>query len=115
VLVPVSAHGSASDRNCAFVHDLFDDGEQVKGAAGEAVNARHRHHVAGDEGLEHFEKLAPVVVRARHLRAVNLGTACAAQLLKLGVERLAVGADAGIAERRFCGSFLVTSYGSVTP
>jgi hypothetical protein len=32
VLVPVSAHGSASERNCAFgVHDLLDDGEQVEG------------------------------------------------------------------------------------
>jgi hypothetical protein len=29
----------------------------------------------------------------------NLGAARAAKLLKLGVERLAVGADAGIAER----------------
>jgi hypothetical protein len=37
-------------------------------------------------------------VRARHLLAVNLGATRAAQLLKLGVERLAVGADAGIAK-----------------
>ena len=42
------------------VHDLLNDGEQVEGAAREAVNPRHRHHVAGREGLEHFEKLAPV-------------------------------------------------------
>jgi hypothetical protein len=48
------------------VHDLFDDSEQVKGAAGEAVNACHRYHVAGGEGLEHFQKLAAVVVRAGH-------------------------------------------------
>ena len=47
------------------VHDLLDDREQVKGAAREAVNPRHRHHVTGGEGLQHFEKLAPVVVRAR--------------------------------------------------
>jgi hypothetical protein len=45
----------------ACIDDLLDDGEQVKGAAGEAVNPRHRHHVAGSEGLEHFEKLAPVI------------------------------------------------------
>jgi len=30
------------------------------------------------EGVEHFEKLAPVAVRAGHLFTENLGTACAA-------------------------------------
>ena len=45
-----------------------------------------------------LEKLAPVGSRARHLLAVNLGASRAAKLLKLRVERLAVGADAGIAE-----------------
>jgi hypothetical protein len=43
------------------VHDPLDDGEQVEGAAREAVNPRHRRHVAGGEGLQYFEKLAPVV------------------------------------------------------
>jgi hypothetical protein len=43
--------------------------EQVEGAAREAVDARHRHHVAGYEALEHLEKLAPVVVRPRRRRA----------------------------------------------
>jgi hypothetical protein len=57
------------------VHDLFDGGEQVEGAAREAVNPRHSHHVAGGEGPQHFEKFAPVVVRAGHLLAVNLGGA----------------------------------------
>ena len=81
------------------VHDLLDDGEPAEGAAREAINARHRQHAAGGEGHEQFEKLAPVGPRARHLLAVNLGgTARAAKLLKLGVERLAVSADAGIAE-----------------
>ena len=79
MLVPVSAHGSASERNCRLgVDDLFDDGEQVEGAAREAVDARHRHHVAGREVLEHLEKLAPVGVRAGHFLAVNLGTPCGA-------------------------------------
>ena len=58
----------------------------------------HCHHVAGREALEHFEKLAAVVVRARHLLAVNPAASLGAQLLKLGVEGLPVGADAGIAE-----------------
>jgi hypothetical protein len=81
------------------VHDLLDDAKQVEGAARGAVNARHRHHVAGSEApLEQFEKLAPVAVRAGHLLAVNFGAACAAKLLKLRIERLPVGADAGVAE-----------------
>jgi hypothetical protein len=35
------------------VHDLLDDGEQIEGAAREAVNPRHRHHVAGGKLTEH--------------------------------------------------------------
>jgi hypothetical protein len=72
--------------------------KKVEGAAREAVDARHGHHVAGGEGVWQFEKLAAVAARARHLLAVNLRTACAAKLLKLGVERLPVGANASIAE-----------------
>jgi hypothetical protein len=86
------------------VHDELDDREQVEGRAREAVDPRHRHHVVGGEGSEHFEEFAPVVVRARHRLAVNLGASRAAQLLKLGVERLSIGADADIAEAAvFCG------------
>jgi hypothetical protein len=78
-LVPVSAHGSANERNCAFsVHDLLDDGEQVKGTTREAVNARHRHHVARREGVQHFEELAAIAVRACDLLAENLGASRAA-------------------------------------
>jgi hypothetical protein len=33
------------------VHDALDDAEQIEGVAGEPVNPRHRHHVAGGEGL----------------------------------------------------------------
>jgi hypothetical protein len=52
----------------------------------------------GGEVLEHFEKLAAVVVRARDLLAVNPAAPFGAQLLKLCVERLSVGAHTGIAE-----------------
>jgi hypothetical protein len=45
------------------VHDALDDGEQVEGAAREAVDPRHRHHVAGAELAEHSVKLAPVGAR----------------------------------------------------
>jgi hypothetical protein len=48
--------------------------------------------------LKHFQKLAAVVVRARDLLAVNPAAPFGAQLLKLRVERLSVGAHAGIAE-----------------
>lgn len=47
------------------------------------------NHIAEDEGVEHFEKLTPVVGRARHFLAVNFGAPCA-KLLKLGVEGLPV-------------------------
>jgi len=52
---------------------LSDDGEQVESAAREAVNAGNHHHVAGREGVQHFEELAAVAVRSRHLLAENLG------------------------------------------
>jgi hypothetical protein len=46
-----------------------------------------------------MRKLAAVVLRAGHLLAVNLGGATGgAELLELTVERLSLGADAGIAE-----------------
>ena len=48
--------------------------------------------------LEHFEKLAAVVVRARDLLAVNPAAPFGQQLLKLRVERLSVGGHAGISE-----------------
>jgi hypothetical protein len=40
---------------------------QVEGAARQPVDARHRHHVAGAEAVEHPEKLAAVGPRSRHL------------------------------------------------
>ena len=80
------------------VHDPLDDGEQGKGAAREAVYPRHDHPISGHEVLEHVEKLAAVGPSAGHLLAVNLGASRAAKLLKLSVEGLPVGADAGIAE-----------------
>ena len=48
--------------------------------------------------IEHLRHFAPVVVRARHLLAVHFDTAA---YLKLRIERLAVGADAGIPNGRF--------------
>jgi hypothetical protein len=91
------------------VHDTLDDGEQVKGAAGETVNPCHRHHVAGEELAEHPVKLAPVGPRSRHLLAEDVPAAASglAKLLKLAVEGLPVGADAGFAEEPFFGVSIV--------
>jgi hypothetical protein len=47
--------------------------------------------------------------RARHLLAVNLAATSGAQLLKLGVERLPVGADANITEK----AILRVSFGHI--
>jgi hypothetical protein len=65
--------------------------------AGELVNPRHGHHAAGG-GRRAFEKLAPVAVRTGHLLAVNLLAALATLLLNPRVERLPVGAGAGLPE-----------------
>jgi hypothetical protein len=82
------------------VHDALDDGEQVEGAAGEAVNPRHHHYVAGGQLAEHPVKLAPVGPPAGHFFAVDVPAAASggAKLFKLSVEGLPVGADAGIAD-----------------
>jgi hypothetical protein len=54
---------------------------------------------------EHPVKLAPVGPRARHLLAVDVPAAASrlAKLLKLAVEGLPVGRDAGIADEPFFG------------
>jgi hypothetical protein len=88
---------------CLRVHDSLDDAEQVKGAARQPVDARHRDYVAGGQLAEHPAKLAPVDPRARHLLAVDVSAAAPRRpkLLKLAVEGLPVGADAGIADEPF--------------
>jgi hypothetical protein len=89
----------------ARIHDTLDDGEQVERAARQPANARHCHHVAGGEAVEHTEKLAPVGSRACHLLAVDVPAAASgsAKLVKLRVERLPIGADAGVADEVFFG------------
>jgi hypothetical protein len=59
----------------------------------------------------HPEKFAPVGPRTCHLLAVDIpaGASGGAKLLKLGVERLAVGADAGISK----GAVLHVSFGGI--
>jgi hypothetical protein len=85
----------------ARVHDLLDDGEQVEGRAGEAVDPRHRHHVSGAKGFQQPRRLAPGGRRTAGLLTVNPGAPLRAQLHKLGVERTA---DFVIC--RHCGVFI---------
>jgi hypothetical protein len=82
------------------VDDALDDAEQVERAAREAVDACHRHHVAGGKVAEHPVKLAPVGPCARHLLAVDVsaGASGGTKLLKLAVEGLPVGGYTGIAD-----------------
>jgi len=104
VLVSVSAHGSANDRNCALASTMrLTIPEQVEGAARKPVDPCHRHHVAGGKPIEHPQKLAPVGPRAGHLLFVDVPAVapCLAQLLKLAVEGLPVGRNAGIADEPF--------------
>jgi hypothetical protein len=56
---------------------------------------------AGDQLAEHPVKLAPVGTRARRLLPVDASVAASglAELLKLAVEGLPVGADADIADK----------------
>jgi hypothetical protein len=80
------------------VHNTFDDGEQVEGRAGQAIDPRHRHHVARGQPLQKPEQLPPIGLRPARLLAVDPGASVGPQLLKLRIERLAIGADAGIAK-----------------
>jgi hypothetical protein len=45
------------------------DAEEVEGAAGQAVNTRHHHHVARGKPAEHAKKFAAVGPRARYFLA----------------------------------------------
>ncbi len=83
----------------AGVGDLLHDGKQVKGGTRQAVYACHRHHVAGGKLLEHPQKFFPVGADAGHLLAEYPDAAGRLQLPELGIEGLAIGADAGIADQ----------------
>ena len=84
-------------------YDALDEPEQVEGAAREAVNSCHRHHVAGGQLGEHPVKLAAVGPRAGSLLAIDVPAAASggAELVELAIEALPVGRDAGIADKAF--------------
>jgi hypothetical protein len=97
VLVAVSAHGQGAELP-ACIHDALDDGEQVEGRAGETVNPRYRHHIAGNDVVQKLQKLAAVGLRAAGPFAVELCAPVGAKLVELRVKRLPVGADTGVSE-----------------
>jgi hypothetical protein len=104
VLVPVSAHGSAKDRNCALASTIrLTMPNRSKVLRASRSIPRHHHHVAGGQTVEHSQKLAPVGSRSCDLLLVDAtaGASRRAQLLKLAVEALPVGRYAGIADEPF--------------
>ena len=64
--------------------EQFYDAGYISLVQRDAVDARHRHHVSGGKVAEHFEKFAPVAVRAGDFLPVNFCATRAAKLLKLG-------------------------------
>jgi len=87
------------------VLDLLHDGEQVEGRTGQPIDPRRRHHVAGDHVFQQPQQLAPVRLRPAGRLPVNLRAAIGLQLPKLRIERLPIGADAGVAEAANLGSY----------
>jgi hypothetical protein len=70
-----------------------------------AKKANLFNHVAEGQLAEHPVELAPVGPRAGHLLAIDVLAAASglAKLVKLAVQGLPVGADAGIARQPFFG------------
>jgi hypothetical protein len=60
VLAPVSAQGSPASGIAPWCPRSARQWRTGRSAAREAVDARHRHDVAGVESVEQFEKLVPV-------------------------------------------------------
>lgn len=63
------------------------------------MGARRTRRRLGPEAIEELQQFAPEGQRDGHLLAVNLGATYRPQLAKLRGKRLAVGTDAGPAER----------------
>jgi hypothetical protein len=98
VLVAVSAHGSANDRNWPPASTICFTMANRSNVERKAVNASHRHHVAGGNGLQELEQFTSVGLCSARLLAIDLTASLRLELGKLRVERLAIGADAGVAE-----------------
>jgi len=97
VLVPVSAHGSAKDRNCALTSTM----RLTMPNRSKVLRARRSMRVT----VTTSPGASLPSPRAGHLLPVDVPAAASRcpTLLKLCVKRLPVGADAGIADEPFFG------------
>jgi hypothetical protein len=118
VLLVLSAHGSAEDRNCALASTL----RLTMANRSKVLRARRSIRLTvttspGGRLADHPVKLAPVGARARHLLAVDVAAAASdgVKLGDLAVEGLPVDADAGIADELFFEGVSFISYENHNP
>jgi hypothetical protein len=106
VLVPVSARGSAKDRNCAFASTIRLAMPNRSKVLRASPSMRVTVTTSPEASLSSIRaKLAPVGPRAGHLLAVDVAARASglAKLLKLAVEGLPVSGYASIADEPFFG------------
>ena len=99
----------------AGIDDPFDDSEKIESRTGQPVDARYRDFVAAREVLEQFQQLTALGACAARLLTIDRSAAGLAKLFKLSVKRLAVGADASVAEPSGFGSVSVICFGLSNP
>jgi len=99
----------------ARVYDPLDDSEKIESGAGQPVNAGNRHFVAAREVLKQLQQFAALGAGAARLLAIDFLASGLAKLFKLSVKRLAVGADAGVAESPAFRSVSVICFGRSNP
>jgi hypothetical protein len=100
VLIPVSAHGSAKDRNGTLASTIRLT--MVRRSKGRApAGPRHRYRIAGASLPS--KRLSSRWSGPRTLLAVNVPAVafCGAELFKLAFEGLPLGADAGVPDKPF--------------
>ncbi len=83
--------------------DALGDFQQVAGGAGEPVQARDRHHVAGAQMIEQPPQLGPVALRPADLFLEDAGASGFAQSGALLGQILALGGHASVADQGAAG------------
>ena len=96
--VVVSAHVAKRSKSGSLAGDGRQRVQKIAGRASQPVNARDGEHVALGQLREHTGELGAIGPRAASLLAVDFGATFGAELLELSVERLPIGADAGVSE-----------------
>ena len=85
--------------------DSLGNIEKIARRSGEAIEPRHRHHVAGLQMVQHLRQLGAAAMRAGCLFLKDALAACRFQLRALLVKGLAVGRDARISDHHGAGGF----------